>query len=423
MPAGRCPAADAVDRLSAERLEAVHQAVLKLQGQRRDLPRSGPLKEYRANLHVHSAWSHDSRGKIEQIVAAARRVGTHVLLFSEHPAPHYDFVRDGHQGVRDGVLLIPGAETSGLLVYPRQSLAGLDSGSPQQLVDLVRGRGGLAFLSHLEERMDWELRGLTGVEIYNTHADFKSQRRLLAALKNPLWLLGAAERLQRYPQAAFSALQNYPADYLRRWDELCQIARHTGVSANDAHQNVGLTIRRAAGGKARIEDALGEKLLELDAALVAPLLPESEGQEPGAVWFQLLLDPYEVSLRHVATHLLLPELSADAVRQGLEESRAFVAFDWMADATGFDCSTQTGGRRYEIGSRFALAGDLRLVGHAPLAAHWKLVRDGKLHAQSRGTDFDMGLGEPGAYRLELWLDLAGEERVWILTNPFYVTGA
>lgn len=50
-------ATDAVDRLTAEWLEAVHQAVLKLKSERRDIPRSGPLREYRANLHVHSALS------------------------------------------------------------------------------------------------------------------------------------------------------------------------------------------------------------------------------------------------------------------------------------------------------------------------------------------------------------------------------
>ena len=30
--------------------------------------------------------------------------------------------------------------------------------------------------------------------------------------------------------------------------------------------------------------------------------------------------------------------------------------------------------------------------------------------------------EPGRYRAELWLDIVGEQQIWILTNPFYVTG-
>ena len=35
--------------------------------------------------------------------------------------------------------------------------------------------GGLVFLSHVEERMDWEIKGMTGTEIYNTHADFSEE--------------------------------------------------------------------------------------------------------------------------------------------------------------------------------------------------------------------------------------------------------
>ena len=150
-------AADAIDRLTAERLEAVQQAVMKLRNARQTLSRPGNLIDVRANLHVHSAFSHDSRGKIDEIVTAAKAAGTKVLMFTEHPADHYDVFRDGHQGLRDGVLLIPGAETNGMLVYPRQSIKEFLKSTPQELSEIVRGRDGLTFLSHLEERMDRNL--------------------------------------------------------------------------------------------------------------------------------------------------------------------------------------------------------------------------------------------------------------------------
>src|SRR5205823_3041784 len=179
---------------------------------------------YRANLHVHSILSHDSRGKIEEIVTAAKAAGTRVLLFTEHPADSYDYFKDGHRGMKDCVLCVPGAETDGFLVYPTRSMAGLSTKVPQEFADVVRGRDGLLFLSHLEERMDWDIRGLTGVEIYNTHADFKDEKALQAALRNPLWVLKSAELFRKYPQEVFSALLDYPEDYLRRWDQLCQKA-------------------------------------------------------------------------------------------------------------------------------------------------------------------------------------------------------
>ena len=84
-------AQDAVDRLTRKHLEMVRQTTQKYSQQRRELSRPDGLREVRGNLHVHSELSHDSRGKIEDIVAAAKRAGTEVLLFTEHPSSEKDF--------------------------------------------------------------------------------------------------------------------------------------------------------------------------------------------------------------------------------------------------------------------------------------------------------------------------------------------
>lgn len=413
--------ADALAKLNSARLQASHDAVAALRGQRKELPRGGPYHDYRAALHVHSALSHDSRGTIDEIVKAAVATGTRVILFTEHPSDKHDFFLEGHRGIKNGVLLIPGAETRGFLAYPTKSIRGLQSGSPQEFSDLVRRTGGLTFLSHLEERMDWRINGLTGVEIYNTHADVKDEKNLLAALRNPLWIHRSAALFKQYPQEAFSALQDYPADYLRRWDQLCQIAPHTGVSANDAHQNTGLIVRLAGGGKLRLEDALGKKLIEFDAALMAATLGISvKNKNAGDILFQLRLDPYEVSLRHVGTHLLLKELNETAVWDALQAGRAFVAFDWLTDSTGFDFAAVLGPRRIEMGSQTPLAPGLQLQAGAPLPVSWRLLRDGKLVAKSQGRDLRFAVGDSGIYRVEAWLSITGDEMIWILSNPIYV---
>ena len=414
-------AEDAIGRLTPERLGAVHQAVEQFKSELQTVSRPGPLQEYRANLHVHSAFSHDSRGTIDEIVIAAKKAGTRVLMFTEHPAAHYDIFDNGHQGMYEDVLLIPGAETNGMLVYPRQSIQSFLKEKPQEFSEIVRGRGGLTFLSHLEERMDWEIQGITGVEIYNTHADAKDEKRLFASLKNPLWLMKTSELFRKYPQEAFSALQDYPADYLRRWDQLCQRSPHTGVSANDAHQNIGLSVTLADEGKVRVADGLDAQLLLLDAAVFGAMKPIPEGTKVGDKLFQMRLDPYENSLRHVATHLLLTELSQPAVWEALNQGRAFVAFDWIADATGFDFAADAGGVRHEMGSQLKLANKNMLNGQAPLSAHWKLMRNGTLVAESNGSSFQHEVTLAGNYRVELWLNLAGEDRLWILSNPIYVT--
>ncbi len=412
---------DALDRLKTDRLETVHKEVQAIKARRRELPRPGQFCDYRANLHVHSAFSHDSRGKIDEIITAAKTVGTQVLMFTEHPADTYDFFKDGHQGIKDGVLLIPGAEMKGFLVFPTHSLRGLDGGTPQEFSDLVRGRAGLMFLSHLEERMDWQIAGLTGVEIYNTHADFKDEKKLVVALRNPLWLFGSAELFRKYPQEAFSALQDYPVDYLKRWDELCEKAPHTGIAANDAHQNVGLVVRLGEGAKAQYEDALGKKLFEVDAESNPALKPLLADKKVGDTLVELRLDRYEHSLRHAGTHLLMKELTKDAVWDALEAGRAFVAFDWLAEAAGFDFAALSESARHEMGSRVKIEKGLRLRAQAPLRANWKLIRNGKLFLESNGDSLDVPVTEPGNYRVEAWLPIAGEKMIWILSNPIYIS--
>jgi hypothetical protein len=412
--------AEALAKLEARQLAAVARAIQELKAEWKAVPRSGPYREQRANLHVHSHWSHDSRGTIEEIVAAAKATGTTVLMFNEHPAEHYDFFKDGHQGIKEGVLLIPGAESAGFLAFPTVSLQGVKPGKPQEFCDLVRGRGGLMFVSHLEERMDWQIRGVTGVEIYNTHADAKDEKKLLAALRNPFWLVQTAELLKKYPQEAYSALQDYPADYLKRWDELCETAPHTGVAANDAHQNLGLIVRWTAVERARFEDSLGKVQLEPELAALPNADELKKGKREGDVLFRLQLDPYENALRHVGTHLLLTELSEKAVREALEAGRAFVAFDWLADSTGFDFAAFSGDKRHEMGSQLPFTRGLTLRGEAPLPVHWRLIRNGKVVEEPSGRTLSYTVSEPGNYRAEAWLDIAGERMIWVLSNPVYV---
>jgi hypothetical protein len=417
--------ADALAKLKPDKLEAVHQAIMSFRTQWQPLPRCGSYQEYRANLHVHSSLSHDSRGTIEEIVSAAKRAGTAILMFTEHPSDKNDYFKDGHRGLTDDVLLIPGAETGGFLVFPTAGRATppgpvFTHGSPQEFADLVHGRNGLIFLSHLEERMDWEIHNLTGTEIYNTHADFKDERNLQKAIRNPLWIIQTAELFRKYPQEAFSALQDYPADYLKKWHELCRKAPHTGIAANDAHQNVGLVVRLTEGSKARFEDPLGKNLFEFDFGAIPLLQPLLKDKKTGEVAFQTQLDPYENSLRHVGTHLLLTELSEKAVWEALEAGRAFVAFDWLADSKGFDFVAVSGEHRYQMGSRIRLSKDLKLQGQAPLPGKWKLLRDGQVVLENRGRNLETPIMEPGNYCVEVWLTIAGEDMIWILSNPIYV---
>ena len=63
-------------------------------------------------------------GPVEEIVAAAKATGTSVLMFTEHSSDDYDPPVNGHRGMHDGVLLIPGVETKRIPRLPRSELEG-----------------------------------------------------------------------------------------------------------------------------------------------------------------------------------------------------------------------------------------------------------------------------------------------------------
>jgi hypothetical protein len=417
-------AEDALDRMTRKKLQAMREAIQRLKEERREVNVPSPLKTYRANMHVHSYWSHDSRGQVADIVAAAKQADTDIIMFTEHPAPHYDIVKDGHKGMHDGVLLIPGAETKGLLAYPRASIRNAEVLTTEDYFNEVQQTDGLAFISHLEERMELDIPGITGNEIYNTHADFKEEKRLVASMRNPLWLLNTAPMIQEYPQEALLALLDYPQDYLRRWDQMSQVARHTGVAANDSHQNVGIRLRLIEKDQVRVEDALGEKILELSRKAAAELLPIAADAKEGEVLFQLLLDPYQNSMRHAGTYLLLHEQAQDAVWDALLHGRAFVCFDGLASGRGVQWFAQPSGssERIEMGGKLAAGKGVVFVGASPQKAIWKIIRNGEEVFTSTGYDCRFETQQEGLYRSELWLE-ATKPQIWVLTNPISVQGS
>jgi hypothetical protein len=98
---------DAVDRLQPAYLRALHEATESFRHDRQAVSLPSAFTDYRAAMHVHSLLSHDSRATVDEIIAAAKKVGVKVILFTEHPAPPRDYFKEGHRGMVDGVLLIP----------------------------------------------------------------------------------------------------------------------------------------------------------------------------------------------------------------------------------------------------------------------------------------------------------------------------
>lgn len=413
--------ADALERMKLSQLKNVHEAIELLKQDRQPVEIDSGFTDYRGLMHVHSHLSHDSHGTIKEIVKAAHETGVKVIMFTDHPADSYDTWHDGHRGMVEGVLLIPGAETNGLLCYPKASVQKSIKESPQELVNAVDKTGGMSFLCHLEERMDWELEHLQGSEIYNIHAEYLNETRLLEEMRNPLvMMLKLAPAVRQYPTEFMGALQDYPADYLKKYDSLCQIRPHTGIAANDAHQNQGIAVTLVEGGKLRVTDGLEEEVAVIDPADIPLLAPLLLSKKEGDRVFELLLDPYARSFKHVSTHMLLTELTEPAVEDALRHGRAYVAFDWLTDPTGFVFQALTREKKYPMGSELSFQEDLEFQIAAPLAGTIRLLKEGKELFNSRISSAKIPVKEPGIYRAEVWLNIGGEPKIWILSNPIYV---
>ena len=160
-------------RLDAARLQAVQASVETLSARRRNLlPRADGLMDLRSVFHAHAGDSSHTGGKPEEMLAAAKLAGVRVVFLSDHFRPPRDYM-DSWRGLREGVLFIPGSEARGFLLHPEASVFPLmEKPVPELIPAVVRGEG-MAFLSHIEERPDHPMTGLTGLEIYNRHYDAK----------------------------------------------------------------------------------------------------------------------------------------------------------------------------------------------------------------------------------------------------------
>jgi hypothetical protein len=246
--AAAAPAADPpprkhsnLERLSLDHLAAVHADVERLKSQRADIPPRPGLTDYRCILHAHAEDSDHTGGTVPEMLADAKKAGVHAVLLSDHYRPPRDFIDGRPRGVRDGVLFVPGAEVHGFLAYPAKSVLKRMDLTGRDFVDTVTADDGLIFLSHIEERKDHPVDGLTGLEVYNRHWDAKRDKASLVALAlmltDPKGVADLEKALRLYPDEVLAFQCDYPDVYLKKWDEGTKQRRLTGVAANDCHHN------------------------------------------------------------------------------------------------------------------------------------------------------------------------------------------
>ena len=416
------------ERLTSPRLKAATEDAQRLQHLRREVPPIAGLTDYRAILHAHAEDSAHTGGTRAEMLADAKKAGVQIILLSDHHRPPKDFVTDSWRGVRDGVLFLPGSEDRGFLIYPMHSIMGRMKEPTPTFIDAVRTDGGLIFLSHIEERPDHAMTGLNGMEIYNRHADAKKDAAGILAIvlkmTDPHALRELDESLQRYPDALFAAQVEYPADYLAKWDSETVTLQLSGVAANDCHHNQVLVAKMVDAETVKVGTNVDadDKMRAFAASLRPGIREMTRGRKPGDVLARLDFDPYHRSFRNVSTHILAPKLEEAAVRDALRNGRAYVSHDWMCDPTGFrfELIGDKDERRAVMGDEVPFMTGTNLIARFPVSCHIRLLSGGRVIEEVTSDVLERAVTARGVYRVEGWLEVGGEDRGWVYSNPIYI---
>jgi len=352
----------AVERMAPERLKATAEARKALAAKRSIFPPIGVYKSYRAVLHIHAEDSNHTFGTRQEVLAAAKAAGIQVVMLSDHRGPK----AETWQGIRDGVLFFAGSEDDHLLRYPAPA-------------------PGLRFHSHVEDQLDAPVEGFDGMEIYNRHTDTTDDKGVAEYLKEQM---GSPERWKafaqlaaEYPDEIYGAGTDYWPQIFARWDKILAERKFPGISANDAHQNQVFGDAKRGG--------------------------------------RVVLDPYGVAFRNAVTHVFAHDLTEREIQQALRLGRSYVAHDWLCDPDGFAFYASNNQGLFELGDEVPLRGRTTLALRSPVAAKLKVIYGGKVIAEQVGQHLAVPANEPGAYRAEAWLEIDGEWRPWIYSNPIY----
>ncbi len=368
-----------IKRLELSYLETLHKDVASLSKDVIQVKTKSGYEDIRACLHFHSFHSHDSKGTLEEIIAAAKKLNIKAIFMTEHPSDKEDIIANGFYGTKDGVMFFPGTEEKQFLTFPKTKKMPDFSGTQQEYINRILADGGMLFISHPEEQEDWTLKNFTGMEIYNTHADLKDE---FAGGDIAKAITGKALRLlfkafPAYPQESFAAIFYAPVENLRHWDMLGETQHIVGIAANDSHQNVKI--------------------------------------------FNLQVDPYPVSMHHVNTHILIKKFDERDILKNLRAGHAYVSFDWISDPAGFVFAAAQGKEKFIMGDEIKFAKGIKLSAAVPLkSARLCLIKDGEKIYETTGNTLSYDVKEKGVYRFEAHVALAGQDFPWIYSNPVYV---
>ncbi len=351
------------------------------------------MDELIVNLHMHTRYS-DGSGTHADLANAALKAGVDVLLVTDHNV-WVQGVEAYHESNSRRVLVLVGEEIhdqdrdpqkNHLLIFGAERELAPLADDPQMVIDAAARAGGLSFLAHpIDPALpafgetdisweDWNVRGYTGLELWNGFSELK------VVVRSKLHGLFYAY----FPE--FIAHGPVPGT-LKIWDDLlAQGQRVVAVGGSDAHAR-----------------------------------PMSMGP------LRRVIFPYEYHFSAVNTHLLTPapltgNLEADRkmIYESLAAGHCFIGYDLPAPTRGFRFSAHGPERNAIMGDEIPLERSVTLQIKAPGRAYIRLIKNGEIIKKAYAEALTHVTTEAGVYRVEVLRRYLGRLRGWIYSNPIYI---
>lgn len=351
---------------------------------------------YAGNIHIHSTHS-DGTGTVEQIAAAAAATGLDYIIITDH-----ETLRGlPGEGFHHGVALLVGVEFNSrschYLSLGLKEMIPSSEEQPQNIIDMVRFKGGLGFIAHPFEKGSpyvdggtaypwsrWPVFNFTGMEIWNYSSHWRGRATSIPRII--YWFLFNRK----------GAMSDGPSrECLQLWDCYTRSGHHVvGIGGSDAH-----AVRRKIAG------------------------------------IPVEVFPYKFLFRTINTYIHLekplsvefPE-AREQIYSALGEGRCYISFDQLHPGKGFLYYVSRG----KFGKTVALMGSeishekglyLNVYSQVRRSKIF-LYRNGCPVFRSKGPELCYAVKSPGTYRVEIFhVSPLGRPRPWIYSNPIYINAS
>ncbi|NLG97453.1 MAG: CehA/McbA family metallohydrolase [Chloroflexi bacterium] len=352
------------------------------------------MHELIVNLHMHTIYS-DGSGTHKEIANAALETGVDVVIITDHNV-FVQGMEGYYQQGENRLLMLIGEEVHDVTRSPQKNhLLVLGAGremstiasKPQQLIDQVLRAKGLAFIAHPYDPelkafgeddiswVDWNVRGFTGIELWNGFSEFKSV--VHSYLEGIFYAL--------FPQ--YLAHGPHP-EALKKWDELTTTGqRIVAVAGSDAH------------------------------ALKKGLGPIHRTIYPYTYHFQAINNHLLVD------HPLTGDLASDRdmILDSLRKGHNYLGYDLPAPTRGFRFTAQGKDGSAIMGDEIRVGNGVTLQIRIPEKTECRLICDGDVIRTWRDREICAHIvSKPGVYRVECSIEYLGRSRGWIYSNPIYI---